>query len=187
MNLLFLLGFGPSVADDIESMRSPAQCDAVFIAPAEANCQIEGSWATTASARSGEKAKELALSKLQEVIQLEIQIRLNQSTPDAQDLIRPLLVGCSSAALDRAEVYCSADSRLSKKEYCYASFNDSSCWKGVGLEITGKPMWKAMEEGRTEVCAAMDNWMMERDVDQAKRDTCQLSCMQSAKVSCRDF
>jgi len=187
MNLLFLLGFGPSVADDIESMRSPAQCDAVFIAPAEANCQIEGSWATTASARSGPKAKELALSKLQEIIQLEIQIRLNQATLDAQDMIRPLVAGCSSAALEKAEVYCSTEARLAEKEYCYASFNDSSCWKGVGVEITGKPSWKAMEEGRTEVCASMDAWMSEREIDPARRDSCQLSCMQSAKVSCRDF
>jgi hypothetical protein len=187
MNLLFLLGFGPSVADDIESVRSPTQCDAVFIAPAEANCQIEGSWATTASARSGAKAKELALNKLQEVIHLEIQVRLNQASPDAQDLIRPLLVGCSSAAMANAEVYCSSEPRLAEKEYCYASFSDSSCWKGVGLEITGKATWKAMEEGRTEVCAAMETWMVERNIDQVKRDSCQLACMQSAKVSCRDF
>ena len=187
MNLLFLLALGPSAADDVSAMRAPTQCDAVFIAPIEETCSVEGSWATSATARTGPKAKELALDRLVLAVQLEMKLRLDRAKPDAQDLLRPLLASCSSAILPHAKVYCSEDPQLSEKEYCYATFTDKSCWKGQGIEIQGKPGWKAKEEGRTEICEEVGAWMIERGTDEQKYDECLLSCLQTAQVACRQF
>ena len=185
MKLLFLMGFGPSMADDVESMRSPTQCDAVFVASEKKSCKMSGNWATTSTARTGEKAKEQALLKLQSVVHLEVQVRLGKASPIGQDLLRPVLAGCASDALEQAKVYCHEDQSLSAKGYCYASFEDSSCWDGMGLEIVDKRAWKSMELGRAEICASMDQWMAKQNTDQVTRDRCQASCLQSAKVTCR--
>ena len=189
MNLFFLLGMGPSQADsvDIESLRRPSRCDAVFISTTSEQCQMEGTWATTSTARNGTKAKEQALARLETTIQLEIQVRLGQAKPETQDLLRPLLAGCMSVAMGEARVYCAEEEELTNRETCYASFSDESCWRGVGIEITEKPNWRAKEAGRTEICSQVDSWMLEHGVDETKRQQCQVSCLQTAKVSCREF
>jgi hypothetical protein len=187
MFLFLMLGISPSVAADVPTPRGPTQCDAVFIAPTGKSCQIDGNWAVTASARSGSKAQELALERLREVVELEIQVRLGQATIDGQDLMRPRLAGCASAAVDSARLYCDDEPRLSEKEYCFASFEDKSCWKGLGIEITDKPSWKAREEGRTDICESVESWMIEQGTDKQTRDECMLSCLQTAKVACRQF
>ena len=187
MVVFLLLGMGQSVAADVPTPRGPTQCDAVFIAPDGKTCQIEGNWAVTASARTGKKAKATALERLQEVVELEVQVRLGQATLEGQDLMRPRLEGCSTIAVESARLYCTDESRLGKKEYCFASFEDKSCWNGLGFEITDKPSWKAREDGRSEVCEAVNSWMIENGTDEHKRNECMLSCLQTAKVACRQF
>ena len=146
---------------------------------------MTGNWATTSTARNGEKAKEQALLKLQTVVHLEVQVRLGKASPIGQDLIRPLLAGCSTDALQQAKVYCQEDESLEAKGYCFASYEDESCWDGLGMDIQDKRIWKAKEMGRTEICASMSLWMMERNIDQVTQDRCQASCMQNAQVICR--
>ena len=187
MILFLLLGMSPSVAADVPSSKGPTQCDAVFIAPTGKRCQIDGSWAVTASGRSESQAQDRALERLREVVELEIQVRLGQATHEGQDLMRPRLAGCATAALESARLYCSDEPRLSEKEYCYASFKDTSCWKGLGVEIKDKASWKAREMGRTDICEAVEAWMIEDGADEQRRNECKLSCLQTAKVACRQF
>lgn len=189
MNLFFLLGLGPSQADsvDVDSMRRPSRCDAVFVAPNSEQCQMDGTWAAASTARNGSKAKEQALARLEETVQLEIQIRLGLAKPENQEMLLPLLTNCTAVAMEEAQVYCAEDEELTNRETCYASFTDESCWKGVGIEIQEKPNWRAKESGRTEICLQVDTWMIEHNVDETKRMQCQVSCLQNAKVNCREF
>ena len=87
----------------------------------------------------------------------------------------------------KAQVYCHGDERLAQRQSCFASFSNDSCWKGVGIEIFDKPNWRAMESGRENICLAVDEWMLSRSTDDEKRMECQLSCLQEARVACRQF
>ena len=165
----------------------PTRCEAVFVAPADETCRLEGSWTVSATGRRSIVAQNLALERLREVVQLEVGIRLEQPPVDRQDLVRPMIAGCVDTAVEDARLYCDNGDALSDREFCYASFEDDSCWRGLGFEIDNRPNWKSLELGRTGICENMTDWMVQNGSTAVEQNECRLRCLQSAQVTCQEL
>lgn len=161
----------------------PARCDAVFIGPVD-ECSLSGEWSTTATARSEAKARKLVQSRLQELVRTGVEVQAERVAGTMAELsFDANRRSCGAAVLERAHVTCVAEASLGEEQICIADLGDSSCYTGLPIDHVGVA-WKVSEQGRAELCAAVEKHLVERGASTIERRACQVACVRDATVRC---
>ena len=165
------------------SRADPARCDAVFIGPAD-ECSLSGEWSTTVTARSEAKARKLVQSRLQELVRTGVEVQAERVAGTMAELSADAnRRSCGAAVLERAHVTCVTEASLRDEQICIADLDDSSCYSGLPIDLVGVA-WKVSEQGRTELCAAVEKNLVERGASTVERRVCQVACVRDATVRC---
>jgi hypothetical protein len=162
---------------------TPARCEAVFLGPTE-GCALRGSWAASGFGKSEEQARKNALDRLAAALEAGAAEKAAKAagtlaSVDAEAQQRT----CPDAGVEAARVHCYLEPEMEEKRLCFATFDDSGCWRRRMVDLTG-PMWKAHEIGRDRVCAAVDDALAAEDAPDERRHGCQARCQQEARVRC---
>jgi hypothetical protein len=161
----------------------PARCDAVFIGPIE-GCSLSGEWSTAATARSEAKARKLAIERLGLAVQAGADVQAERVAGTMAMLTAETdQRSCKVAALEMAHISCVEESTLAEDQICIADLPDDTCYDGLPIDHVGVA-WKVAEQGRAELCAAVDDRLAEQGASAADRRTCQVSCARNARVRC---
>lgn len=161
----------------------PARCDAVFVGPS-AECSLSGEWSVAATGKSEAKARKLAMARLMATIQAgaDLQAARVAGTMAAVNAEKEAKT-CAASALEVAHVSCVADSGLSESQICIANLRDSPCYQGLPIDLVGTA-WKVAEQGRSELCAAVDEALADRSASAMERQECQIDCARNSTVRC---
>lgn len=162
---------------------APHRCDAVFIGPVE-GCSLSGEWVVTATGRSEGTARKTATLRLGEALQdgADLQVQRTAGTLGALGA-EPDQRTCKAVAIAKAQLSCFEEPSLSDSQICFADLADESCYGGLALDYVGTA-WKMAEKGRTEICEAVDSWLVERGASTEERAACQVTCAREASVRC---
>ena len=183
MSVRTLFAIWGALAVPTIGLADPVRCDAVFIGPAE-GCSLSGEWSTTATARSESKARKLVQQRLEALIELGAEGHSDRVAGTlaavAADADRR---SCPAVALERAHVSCVEDPSLAEEQICLADLDDASCYTGVAIDHVGVA-WKVSEQGRLELCAAVDRRLEDAGASATRRQACQVSCVRHTTVRC---
>jgi hypothetical protein len=163
----------------------PTRCEAVYAGPTSA-CALSGQWTVTGTGKAEAPARKAALQRLEDLVDRAVE---SQTLRTAGTLASATAAGdaetCGAEVAKRARVYCYAEPELAKKQLCFADLAVSKCWRGRPIDLEA-PAWRAMEEGRGQLCSAVDQALSEDGATPAERLSCQVSCLQEAQVRCVD-
>jgi uncharacterized membrane protein len=159
----------------------PYRCEAVFQGPVAA-CGISQNIVATGHGRNEDQARKAAQARLVEAISAAASVRAVRAADTlASAETRSEVNTCARVSADAARVHCYSEPELNEKRLCFASFEDSSCWRGQMIDLEG-PAWKMMETGRTRICARLDETL--QDAEAEHRLSCETRCKQQARVRC---
>jgi hypothetical protein len=183
MSVRIVCSIWAALAAPSVGLADPARCDAVFIGPAE-GCSLSGEWSTTATARSEAKARKLVQQRLGVLIAAGAEGRservagtLAAVTGDADRR------SCPAVVQERAHVSCVVDPSLAEDQICLADLDDDACYTGLAIDLVGVA-WKVSEQGRLELCAAVDRRLEDSGASASERQACQVSCARHTTVRC---
>ena len=161
----------------------PARCDAVFIGPVD-ECSLSGEWSATVTARSEAKARKLVQSRLQVLVRTGLEVEAARVAGTMAELNSDAnRRSCGAAVLKRSHVTCVTEASLGDEQICIADLDDSSCYSGLPIDHVGVA-WKVSEQGRAELCAAVERNLGERGASTIERLACQVACVRDTTVRC---
>jgi hypothetical protein len=177
--LVALLHARPTQADGGGATR----CEAVFSGPVE-GCSLGVTLATTGSGPNATRARKAAGKRLHFLVALESARRaaltvgtLAEGTAAAEQK------GCPARALESARFICTADPALDTARICYADLKVDACWRAGPIDVEDVG-WRAMERGRSLICAEVDAALAAAHAPEATRATCARRCLEEATVRC---
>ena len=164
-------------------LADPARCDAVFIGPAE-GCSLAGEWSVAATGRSEAKAEKLVLERLAATIQAGADLQADRLAGTMAMLTAEAdQRSCRAASTEAAHVSCVEEQSLADDQICFADLPDDDCYDGLALDYVGVA-WKMAEQGRAELCLAVEERLAERGASTMERQACQVSCARNSTVRC---
>lgn len=163
----------------------PVRCEAVYTGPSRA-CALAGDWSATGTGKSEGAARKNAVRRLETLIDsaVERQSLATEGTMAAATAAQDEL-SCTSAVGQQARVFCYEEPALADKQLCFADLKASRCWRGGPIDIEA-PAWRAMEQGRAQLCERIDQSLVSRDASLVDRLSCQVQCLQDTQVRCID-
>ena len=165
----------------------PYRCEAVFTGPTRA-CELRARLSTTGTGKTESSARKAALRRLEQLVTVASEERLMRASSSmARAIAEQDVVSCAENATERAEVFCYAEPVLDQRKLCFATLRDRSCWRGAPIDIASGPSWRAMEQGREQLCTAMDAALIEDEASPVDRLSCQAACLSESSVRCIDM
>lgn len=157
----------------------PHRCEAVFDGPTE-SCALFGTWAATGTGPSQSQASRNALRRLDAALAAGLDARAESLSEVEAAMLRGL---GACARVEDAQVFCFAGPALAEPSSCLASLREPDCGDVAPVWRTG-PAWLGMEQGRSELCRALDSELVRTGRQDGQRSHCQARCQQQARVFC---
>lgn len=155
------------------------RCVAEWTGPVE-GCALRGPWhfeATSSTEKGARKALKKYVAEATSLAQAAEKERIKTLT-DGQFVL------CSDA-LEKAFVNCFPEPTLDQAGVCFVELKDKDCWNGDVLTVEDVG-WRALAEGRQEMCAAVDAYLVQQNYTDvaSRRVQCKSTCTSQTVVRC---